>query len=44
MVDSLSKNVDSLQTQELEFEGEKYLVRKVDGEFNRMVSLLGGIT
>ena len=41
MVDSLSKNVDSLQTQELEFEGEKYLVRKVDGEFNRMVSLLG---
>lgn len=41
VVDSLSKNVDSLQTQELEFEGEKYLVRKVDGEFNRMVSLLG---
>ena len=41
MVDSLSKNVDSLQTQELEFEGEKYLVRKVEGEFNRMVSLLG---
>lgn len=41
MVASLSKNVDSLQTQELEFEGEKYLVRKVDGEFNRMVSLLG---
>ena len=41
MVDSLSKNVDSLQTQEFEFEGEKYLVRKVDGEFNRMVSLLG---
>ena len=41
MVDSLSKNVDSLQTQELEFEGEKYLVRKVDGKFNRMVSLLG---
>ncbi len=41
MVNSLSKNVDSLQTQELEFEGEKYLVRKVDGKFNRMVSLLG---
>lgn len=41
MVDSLSKNVDSLQTQELEFDGEKYLVRKVDGKFNRMVSLLG---
>lgn len=41
VVDSLSKNVVSLQTQELEFEGEKYLVRKVDGEFNRMVSLLG---
>ena len=41
MVDSLSKNIESLQTQELEFEGEKYLVRKVDGEFNRMVSLLG---
>lgn len=41
MVDSLSKNVDSLQIQELEFEGEKYLVRKVDGDFNRMVSLLG---
>lgn len=41
VIDSLSKNVDSLQTQELEFEGEKYLVRKVDGEFNRMVSLLG---
>ena len=41
MVDSLSKNIDSLQTQELEFEGEKYLVRKVDGDFNRMVSLLG---
>lgn len=43
VIDSLSKNVDSLQTQELEFEGEKYLVRKVDGEFNRMVSLLGAI-
>lgn len=41
MVDSLSKNVDLLQEQELEFEGEKYLVRKVDGDFNRMVSLLG---
>lgn len=41
MVESLSKNIYSLQTQELEFEGEKYLVRKVDGEFNRMVSLLG---
>ncbi len=41
MVDSLLKNVDSLQTQELEFEGEKYLIRKVNGEFNRMVSLLG---
>lgn len=41
VVDSLSKNVVSLQTQELEFEGEKYLVRKVDGQFNRMVSLLG---
>ena len=41
VIDSLSKNVDSLQTQELEFEGEKYLVRKVDGKFNRMVSLLG---
>ena len=41
VVDSLSKNVVSLQTQELEFEGEKYFVRKVDGEFNRMVSLLG---
>lgn len=40
MVDSLSKNIDSLQTQELDFEGEKYLVRKVDGDFNRMVSLL----
>lgn len=41
MVRSLSKNTDSLQTQELEFEGEKYLVRKVSGEFYRMVSLLG---
>ena len=41
MVDSLSKNIGILQEQELEFEGEKYLVRKVNGEFNRMVSLLG---
>ena len=41
MVESLSKNTASLRTQELEFEGEKYLVRKVNGEFNRMVSLMG---
>lgn len=41
LVDSLSKNVDSLQTQELEFDGEKYFVRKVDGQFNRVISLLG---
>lgn len=41
MVDSLSKNVDLLQTQELEYDGEKYTVRKVNGDFNRMVSLLG---
>lgn len=41
MVDSLSKNVDLLQTQELDFNGEKYTVRKVSGDFNRMVSLLG---
>lgn len=40
MVNSLSKNADSLYTQEFEFEGEKYLVRKVNGNFNRMVSLL----
>ena len=41
MVESLSKNTASLRTQELEFEGKKYLVRKVNGEFNRMVSLMG---
>lgn len=40
IIGSLSKNVDSLKTQELEFEGEKYFVREVDGDFNRMVSLL----
>ena len=39
-VNSLSRNTEVLKTTELEFEGEKYLVRKVDGDFNRMVSLL----
>lgn len=39
IVNSLSKNIDLLKEQEFEFEGEKYFVRKVNGEFNRMVSL-----
>lgn len=41
VVNSLSKNTGIFQEQELEYNGEKYIVRKVNGDFNRMVSLLG---
>ncbi len=39
IIKSLSENVDYLQ-EELEFNGEKYVVRKIYGNFNKMVSLL----
>ena len=41
MVETLSNTDESFQMKEFEFEGEKYFVKKVDGNFNRMVSLLG---
>ena len=41
LVDSLSNDVGSLEMEERDFNGDKYFVRKVDGNFNRMVSLLG---
>ena len=41
VTNSLSKDLDTLPLKEYEYNGEKYYVRNVEGNFNRMVSLLG---
>lgn len=41
VVVSLSKDTDLFPMEERQFEGEKYLVRKLDRDFNRMISVLG---
>lgn len=41
VVSSLTKDTGLFPTEEATFEGEKYLVRKLDGDFNRMISVLG---
>lgn len=40
LVESLSRKNTDVE-EELEYEGQKYIVRRVEGSFNRMVSLLG---
>ena len=40
LVNSLSKNVSSLPMQKFEFHGDTYFVRKINGNFNRMISVL----
>lgn len=44
MVNALSTNVGKCQTEEREYNGEKYIVRNVSGEFDRMISVLGGFS
>ena len=41
VTNSLSKDSDTLPLKEYEYNGEKYYVKNVEGNFNRMVSLLG---
>lgn len=41
VTNSLLKDSDTLPLKEYEYNGEKYYVRNVEGNFNRMVSLLG---
>ena len=41
VTNSLLKDSDTLPLKEYEYNGEKYYVRNIEGNFNRMVSLLG---
>lgn len=42
MVDALAKNTGTYQSQEIDYHGDKCVIRKVSGEFDRMVSVLEG--